>query len=307
MQSRCSSSSASFLGEIKVRHSHRDRTWQRLTGHGTAAAKEATLSNLPTWAIGYEGQVKWGRMTLDVQFEFRASGEAVPDDTLLERALSDPDELRLQLKGFEMAPIRRIMRLSMAQSQKPLIKPARELFQVFNRLLDPCGHDGTWNSKFKGLDWVRTADRPPEGMADHARTHSSWEKHFQEQPAQQEPALRMPRHVTEDLVADKRVDMVTASDTGVPTCLDPFVLEAENGAVGICPWMAEVGDVIVILHGAKVPYLLRPVSTCSGPDQGSASERVFHFIGECYVMRAMDGGWLGAQLKEREPETFTLI
>lgn len=282
--------SLSILSRI---HSHRDRTWRRLR-----RGSDKPQLRSPTWAIGHEGQAKWARITLDAQFDFCASADTVPDEELLDRSLSNPD-LRLRLRGFKMTVIKDILHLSLGQYSKPLIGPAKKLLQVFDVLLDPCGRHGTWNSKFKGLDWVRPAsmgaDRLSQEMFDHANTHSQWEQH------QIQPALLLPRHISESLVADKQVD--TAS-TGLPTCLDPFVFEAENGSVGICPWMAEKGDVIVFLHGGKVPYLLRPESNVAP----GMNEQLFQFIGECYVMGAMYGKWFEGQTKKGlGPQTFTII
>ncbi|KAK2603388.1 hypothetical protein N8I77_009852 [Diaporthe amygdali] len=94
------------------------------------------------------------------------------------------------------------------------------------------------------------------------------------------------------------------NEHGLPSCLDPFLFEAENGSIGICPWMAEKGDVVVILYGGKVPYLLRPNRNV---DVG-INEVFFQFIGECYVMGAMDDMWFKRQVEEgSKPQMFTII
>lgn len=259
--------SLSILSRV---HSHRDRTWQRL--RSSLSAKARLELSWPTWAIGYEGQAKCGRMTLDVQFDFRAAAESVPDKRLLDQALANPHDLSLRLKGFELTTIRRLLRPELERLQN--IKEPR-LFQVFEALFDAWGrHARTWNSKFKGLDWVEPPSKSSATMSDHARTHANWER--------QQPQDRLP------------------------TCIDQFLFEAENGSIGMCPWTAEPGDVIVILHGGNVPYLLRPAATniASGPE----GELLFHFIGECFVVSAMDG-LLFKVLEGNgvEARTFTLI
>lgn len=68
--------------------------------------------------------------------------------------------------------------------------------------------------------------------------------------------------------------------------------------------MAEKGDMVVILHGGKVPYLLRP---CKSVESGTGQDS-FQFIGECYVMGAMSGKWFGRQIKKgTRPRIFTII
>lgn len=291
--------SLSILSRV---HSHRDRTWRRLR-----RGPETSQLSSPTWTIPYEGQAKWARITLDAQFDFHASEDTVPDEQLLDGTLSRPDDLRLRLKGFKVTSIKEFFHLSLEEYTKPLIQPARKLLQVFDVLLDPCGRHQTWNSKFKGLDWVKPptmgADRLKQDVFDHANTHVSWEQQWEQQQEQQpQPALRIPRHMSDDLVADKQP--ATGTSTGLPTCLDPFLFEAENGSVGICPWMAEKGDLVVILHGGKVPYLLRPVKNI----ESGTSEGLFQFIGECYVMGAMKGKWFRNQTEKNvEPQTFTII
>jgi len=54
----------------------------------------------------------------------------------------------------------------------------------------------------------------------------------------------------------------------------------EDGRRGLCPWIAKRGDIFVVLHGGKVPRLLR----LGGPVGG-----VLRFVGECYVEGIMSG------------------
>lgn len=281
------------LSILSLIHSHRDRTWQRLRCGSVKPQLES-----PTWAVVSEGQAKWARMTLDAQFDFCASADTVPDKELLHQALLEPT-LKLQLRGFELTTIKDIVHLSLAQSSEPLTKSAKELLEVFDLLFDPCGRHRTWNSKFKGLNWSRSpfvgADRLRQELFDHVNTHSSWK--------QQEPqrALQLPRGVPENMTADRQI---VITSTGLPACLDPFLFVAENGSIGICPWMAEKGDAVVILCGGKVPYLLRPNRNVDV----EADEVSFQLIGECYVMDAMDGIWFRRQLEQGlKPRTFGII
>lgn len=60
---------------------------------------------------------------------------------------------------------------------------------------------------------------------------------------------------------------------------------------GLCPEHAQEGDIVVVLDGGKVPYILRERPY---PFESTRSERLragptYQFIGECYVDTYMDG------------------
>lgn len=64
-----------------------------------------------------------------------------------------------------------------------------------------------------------------------------------------------------------------------------------NQDFGLCPKHAQEGDIVVILDGGKVPYILRERPY---PLEMTRSERLragptYRFIGECYVETYMDG------------------
>ncbi|PVH71043.1 HET-domain-containing protein [Cadophora sp. DSE1049] len=55
----------------------------------------------------------------------------------------------------------------------------------------------------------------------------------------------------------------------------------DEGKIGIVPRNARVGDIVVVLHGAQVPFIVRPKT--------ETMELQFELIGECYVRGLMDG------------------
>lgn len=70
---------------------------------------------------------------------------------------------------------------------------------------------------------------------------------------------------------------------------------------GLCPQTAKVGDSVVILDGASVPYLLRP--TEAGPACST-----FELVGECYLMGVMNGEFFDEQIRNgRAKEKFALV
>lgn len=65
----------------------------------------------------------------------------------------------------------------------------------------------------------------------------------------------------------------------VRACVDRRFFVTRNGLMGIGPDAMNEGDIIVILFGGRVPYLLR-----------AAGDRTcYKFLGECYVPGLMDG------------------
>jgi hypothetical protein len=69
----------------------------------------------------------------------------------------------------------------------------------------------------------------------------------------------------------------------------PFM--SEQGYVGLAPSHAEPGDVIIIIYGAIVPFIVRRLS--NGQSQ---------FVGEAYVHGIMDGEYI-----EKNPSNETFI
>jgi hypothetical protein len=66
----------------------------------------------------------------------------------------------------------------------------------------------------------------------------------------------------------------------------------KNGRLGQVLKSVEVGDVICILYGGEVPYVIRP-----------SMNGFYKFIGSCYIHGLMDGE--ACQMEEMEPEEFS--
>lgn len=57
----------------------------------------------------------------------------------------------------------------------------------------------------------------------------------------------------------------------------PF--RTQDGHIGLGPYVLEPGDLVCVLYGGRVPYILRP-----------RGDGTFVFLGECYVHGIMFGG-----------------
>ncbi|KAH6717781.1 hypothetical protein BKA61DRAFT_292171 [Leptodontidium sp. MPI-SDFR-AT-0119] len=81
------------------------------------------------------------------------------------------------------------------------------------------------------------------------------------------------------------------SSVSVSTCLRKFFLSKNKKWMGFIPMDAEIEDVIALLEGGRVPYILRPKT---GADEG-----LYELIGDAYVHGTMDGeGWSPDLLQE---------
>lgn len=70
-----------------------------------------------------------------------------------------------------------------------------------------------------------------------------------------------------------------------------FCVTAE-GRIGLVPHNALAGDLVVVLHGAQVPFVIRPSAATGG--------RQYELVGECYVHGLMDGEALNLRLPSTE-------
>jgi hypothetical protein len=78
-------------------------------------------------------------------------------------------------------------------------------------------------------------------------------------------------------LVEKRPDPGRFHEAFVRACVDRRFFVTKTGLMGIGPDTMNAGDIIGVLFGGRVPYLLRAVDTG------------FEFIGECYVPGLMNG------------------
>lgn len=81
---------------------------------------------------------------------------------------------------------------------------------------------------------------------------------------------------------------------------------SDEWRLGLCPAETEAGDVIVVLFGGKVPFILRPKQSAPLPGQTDGQE--WEFIGECFVHGRMHSGMVDEKLRQNVPiENFHLV
>ncbi|KAK8050970.1 hypothetical protein PG993_002355 [Apiospora rasikravindrae] len=351
-------------------HCQPGRTWLR-TSHDSSRP----VLTSPTWALGVDGKRTWGEAALLHEHRYSATDDSVPDLGLITQSLvvgrgEHQDPLQLKLRGYRICEIQEITYLALdkqlpgttfknnkngsrtnsnpkTRNRNPppadedlMTKPAASLLRAFDRTFDPAGTFKFWNS------WWPQSDRPHDHrprerilhrllepsagpFTDHVAANT---RYYQQRPADQEA------YSFEELSSDASAPLVRCSaDVGCPACLDPFFFVGSDGGKtkGLCPWPAIVGDVVVLLSGGKVPYLLRPIPNEEGgggqaeetlqaslsnsatsalpsdtttPGRQQSNRQYYQFVGECFVMGAMSGKYYEKQMREgRELAVFTLV
>ncbi|KAK3951963.1 hypothetical protein QBC32DRAFT_213723, partial [Pseudoneurospora amorphoporcata] len=101
----------------------------------------------------------------------------------------------------------------------------------------------------------------------------------------------------------------------------PF-LTAQKGYLGMAPGHAQPGDVVVLLCGDSIPYVLRPVGDAVGAGAGDGDGKrngggdrdgnsdgnlYFTFVGEAYCDGIMDGELEGRLEREGERQDIFLV
>ncbi|PHH69317.1 hypothetical protein CDD82_7832 [Ophiocordyceps australis] len=270
------------LAILSAVHYQPTRTWQRTLCDVDARINDAPP--MPSWSFGVEGDSKWLNANLESQFNFRAGGNTVPDRQLL--TLNSDEPYLLSLRGVRLATINVITKFPIGLDEEYEYDgrdtSQNELVSVFGRIFDPVGAYGFWN-------WISC----PMGDQDPATRVSKFTVHWASHWNHAEKPRRLRAHEPHWTTLD---------------CVDDCFFQASHGFQGLCPWAARPGDLIVLLYGGNVPFLLRKVA---GHEAGGR----FHLVGECYVhdagvmggdyLDSLTGNGLAAQ-EESMAETFVL-
>ncbi|KAK0634583.1 heterokaryon incompatibility protein-domain-containing protein [Bombardia bombarda] len=286
-------------------HTERNRGWQRMS-----AGSPPDLAELgrPTWSFWHGGTASWAKATLALSESapYRASGTTLPDVGLLECVSGSSAARVLCLAGVRVGTVGRIGTFPLLKSDgQPPTEDMGEMHKAFIKLFDPVGNSRTWI-------WPRedhkTRDRKGDNedfwtgsgvlqiwYRDHTQAHYGY--------------------------GDPVPAPAEGGGWGFP-CLNPSffssretVEESDSGGdgssvkraayVGLCPDGAREGDVVVILYGGRVPYLLREkanvVSLAEADADSDGAEDVetdtetetdktfYEFVGECFVDGLMHG------------------
>jgi len=238
----------------------------------------------PSWALWHEGDGYWAKHTLGMSGLYKATGNTTP---ILH--LSDPTCLRLG--GLQLSTVvsTHPYPFFALQEQDPA------MMEAYAHLFDPAGENGTWNfgPTFDKLQGERDKGKISLLISDHYASH--WN--------------RMPHPGMKDQAIDwfaGEEEMERWEELAFP-CHGTVFFRNSVGNFGLCPPRTRAGDVVVVLFGGSVPFVLRKWKSSadgSGDEEGESLE----LIGECYVQ-----GWMhGAAIEEwergeRPVEGFVLV
>ena len=231
--------------------------------------KDWIPAGFPTWSWSYRGHSTWatGILGLSPNRLYRADADTMPDVELIMTSRRSPF---LPLTGIRVDVISTV-------TAYPYFQPPasyEDLHRAYVGISDPLNLTGKWTYQLGSKhDHSYMTNDNPQLISEHFAAHPDY-----------------------------------SSNTGAVKCHTKcFLRTGEKGLMGLCPFSAQPGDLLVILHGGSVPYVLREqhFSTHSG---GQHRSRRYTFVGECYLEGYMHGFGIEEQENKGLPrETFVLV
>ncbi|KAI1207484.1 heterokaryon incompatibility protein-domain-containing protein [Annulohypoxylon truncatum] len=269
----CTHRSLRILSAI---HTMKYRGWQQMY-----CGEPPDLGTLeyPSWCFWPVGDDRMANSTLGLSLDgpYQASGSTIPDVELI----NSPDTLVnphiLQLTGHRLSTISKIDRFPIWEFPDLPI----ELRDAFMKVFDPANYG---RFVLPGQSY-QDSDEIKESVRNFLTRHYLYHSHG------------------------------FKGETPYIPCLSPsFFVAKELGekCYGLCPHNARPGDIVVVLYGGPVFYLLREAKQDPGDgenDNGAiTSEKKYQFVGECFLFSYMNGQALATvQEKGIEKEIFSLV
>ncbi|KAJ4393649.1 hypothetical protein N0V93_002863 [Gnomoniopsis smithogilvyi] len=265
------------LRVLSAIHTLKGRSWQQMYYGDPQDLSELAY---PTWCFWYGGQANWARATLALNPDstYKASGSSEPDLELIASDGAVSESFVLRLTGYRLCRLERITPYPFWTAGT---RPEEQgLHRAFESIFDPSGMKRAW---LVDRDDQEIQQSTPGTMSEYQDRHLTY--HW------------------------RGFNGRSASIPCVSHSLF-FGGQAANSQVGLCPHTARPGDVVVMLHGGPVLYLLREKSV---PEQmeGQQLQGVkiqWEFVGESYLTGYMDGQALEeAEQGMLEGEIFELV
>ncbi|KAK3358728.1 heterokaryon incompatibility protein-domain-containing protein [Lasiosphaeria hispida] len=267
------------LNILSFLHCQSTRAWRRTLWDEDPQLNTPALSG-PSWALGTDGYAQCSSMTLREQFPSllpTGAADTVPDEDLI-RLADDSNPLELALRGYKVGEI-----VALGHPPQDMVsaenKDKQMLAAVFNRLFDPSARMGVW--LLQGVNYHEEHWDPAAleyMLLDHIQAHFSY--------------IPAPCQHTLLPAADGGSGYTCYETTDLPSCVERCFFVLSNGMYGLCPWTAQRGDVVTLLQGGGVPYLLRPVPEHLQSNGDTGSNR-YQFVGECFAEGIADGKTVG--------------
>ncbi|KAG8529653.1 uncharacterized protein KY384_005134 [Bacidia gigantensis] len=261
------------LRVLSATHLSLGRTWQRLSpyqdfSHTTEANGRAS------WSVWHDGKSSWTRGTLGLASScpYTASGTHGMD---LDALWQPNDPMLLRLNGRPISKINEISTFPYFPFVKHIDNPDhnadspyQEMYDAYVALFDPLNWKATWSSPLQRNDFLQ----------------------YQRPDTEHETASKRHEHFAAHAHWDPRAGGYVVKDMAVG-CHNPCFFRTQEGYRGLCPSATRPEDIIVVLEGGQVPYLLRPqpqTGTGDGTTTAGSSQQ-YAFIGECFLQGFMHG------------------
>ena len=261
------------LRVLSAIHLSLGRTWQRLSPF-QGASDTLKQNGRTSWSFWHDGKSIWTRGTLGLASPcpYSASGAHELDCNALWQAT---DPMVLCLYGRSVSKIYQIDPFPYYSIVRHIETPdhdanctCQEIYDAYVALFDPLSWKGTWNSTLQQNDLQQ----------------------YQRADNERETASKRSEHFIAHAHFDPRAGGYVARDLAIG-CHDPCFFRTPEGYRGLCPPMAQQDDIVVVLEGGQVPYLLRPqpqTETGNGSTVAASSQQ-YMFIGECFLQGFMHG------------------
>ena len=248
-------------------HAETGRTWQKTLSTSNIEQVEGR----PTWSLWYKGHSNYaeGILGLSADTHYCAADDTVPD---LDMISESQGSLSLPLAGHRVSIIQNIKAYPYYAVHPNHPELYSELHNAYTSIFDPLNETDKWTDSIYSQknEHVIVAGNRKEQWARHYHTHAEFSR-----------------------------------NTSAVECHSECFLETTDGIWGLCPYFARGGDLIVILYGGNVPYILRQKE---GPEETDKSSPRYEFIGECYLSGYMEGRSMRKQQKQDiRREVFTLV
>lgn len=223
-------------------HTEFGRTWQETSCIGES--NSVFEEGRPSWSLWYRGHSNWANsiLGLSTTSKYCAAADTVPD---IDMIIKTQERLSLPLAGVRISTIEKVMPYPY---YKPQAAEYQDLHDVYNYVFDPFNEKGNW------IRSLYSQGGDLDTLADNSNNH--------------------PQH--------RYSHLGYAEASGAIQCRSDCFFKTPDGLVGLCPPFVRSGDLVVVLYGGKVPYIIRPRRRAGAVDEKDTSS-IYEFVGECYL------------------------
>ncbi|KAM0811766.1 putative Heterokaryon incompatibility domain-containing protein [Seiridium cardinale] len=267
-------------------HANSGRSWQDMS----AMPRETASDKRPSWSLWYDGRSSWANATLGVwsNTNYRASAD---------RGLNvvESTSEKLSLRGCSLGTINSISTFPYFGAHGDDSEDSE------NDENHTANNEDITNDDFFEIRNVYT------NLFEPTNARNIWTSNAF-QPGELDESGQAVK-LAEDMFFDhKYCHEESSGATAGFKCHHSAFFHTSEGARGLCPPMANEGDVVVVLYGGSIPYILRRLK--SSVDGIAAAGNEYHFIGECYLQGYMHGlavAQVADGNHERSTELFDLF